>query len=269
MSQANRHAYGIGLRCFFNEGRALSDVVHPTLVRVSDCFFCNETAYIVMQYETGRSLKEHVLRNRSPDQRDVLSERFIRRVFAQVMNGLRELHDSQFLHLGIRLDNILLGTDGVPILLGFDTARSALQHDISEPYPKHSRGFTAPERYEQSADVGPWTDVYSIGACIFTCMSGLLPQESNQRFTDDKMPQLLQGFRNLYSPQLISLVERCLRLNSLERPQSVYHVQKEFIERVPDDPAFTEHIGARVRRPQNRIARKSQVPFGPWYPSMP
>jgi hypothetical protein len=88
-------------------------------------------------------------------------------------------------------------------------------------------------------------------------MSGMPPQESDQRLKDDKMPQVLRAFRGLYSSQLISMVERCLRLNSLERPQTVYAVQKELVNNVPDKPefSFAERAGARLRHVQERVSR--------------
>jgi hypothetical protein len=71
------------------------------------------------------------------------------------------------------------------------------------------------------------------------------------------MPQALRSFRGLYSGELISMVERCLRLNSLERPQTVYAVQKELINNVPEKPefSFVERTGARVRHLQERVSR--------------
>jgi hypothetical protein len=88
-------------------------------------------------------------------------------------------------------------------------------------------------------------------------MSGMPPQESDQRQKEDKMPQVLRSFRGLYSAQLISMVERCLRLNSLERPQTVYAVQKELVNNVPDRPEFSfmERSGARFRHIQERLSR--------------
>ena len=77
----NLNTYRIGLKCFFEEGRALASIYHPNIVRVLNFFRANETVYMVMHYESGRSLQEHVLRNRNKEQKDVLSERFIRRVF--------------------------------------------------------------------------------------------------------------------------------------------------------------------------------------------
>ena len=168
----NLNTYRIGLKCFFEEGRALASIYHPNIVRVVNFFRANETVYMVMNYESGRSLQEHVLRNRSKDQKDVLSERFIRRVFAQVMNGLREVHSNRLLHLDVKPANIYLRMDGTPILLDFGAARQTLQRDISKTYPMYTPGFAAPELYKRDAELGPWTDVYSIGACIYACMSG-------------------------------------------------------------------------------------------------
>jgi len=263
----NLNTYRIGLKCFFEEGRALASIYHPNIVRVLNFFRANETVYMVMHYESGRSLQEHVLRNRSKDQKDVLSERFIRRVFAQVMNGLREVHSNRLLHLDVKPANIYLRMDGAPILLDFGAARQTLQRDISKTYPMYTPGFAPPELYKRDAELGPWTDVYSIGACIYACMSGLPPQESDQRLKDDKMPQALRSFRGLYSAQLISMVERCLRLNSLERPQTVYAVQKELINTVPESPEFSflERTGARVRHFQERMARFAKEHNITWF----
>jgi serine/threonine protein kinase len=251
------NTYRIGLKCFFEEGRALASIYHPNIVRVVNFFRANDTVYMVMNYESGRSLQEHVLRNRSKDQKDVLSERFIRRVFAQVMNGLREVHSNRLLHLDVKPANIYLRMDGTPILLDFGAARQTLQRDISKTYPMYTPGFAAPELYKRDAELGPWTDVYSIGSCIYACMSGMPPQEADQRLKDDRIPQLLRSFRGLYSTQLISMVERCLRLNSLERPQTVYAVQKELVNNVPERPEFSlmERTAARVRHAQERLTR--------------
>jgi hypothetical protein len=82
-------------------------------------------------------------------------------------------------------------------------------------------------------------------------------QESDARVKEDKMPQALRAFRGLYSNELISIVERCLRLNSLERPQTIYAVQKDLVTNVPEKPEFSivDKAGAKVRNVQERISR--------------
>jgi serine/threonine protein kinase len=249
--------YRIGLKCFFEEGRTLASIYHPNIVRVLNFFRANDTVYLVMHYESGRSLQEHIVRNRSKDQKDVLTERFIRRVFTQVMNGLREVHSNRLLHLDVKPANVYLRMDGTPILLDFGAARQTLQRDISKTYPMYTPGFAPPELYKRDAELGPWTDVYSVGACIFACMSGSPPQESDRRLKQDKMGPALRAFRGLYSAELIAMVDRCLRLNSLERPQTVYAVQKELLNNVPEQPEFSilERTGAQVRSIQDRVSR--------------
>ena len=270
VAQVNQHAYGTGLNCFFNQGRALRGIFHPNVVPVRDCFFANETAYIVMQYETGYSLQELVLLNRSSGREVVMSERFIRRVFGQIMFGLREVHGNRLLHLDLRPGNIVLRMNGAPILLGFDTARVILERDMSEMSSTHCRGFAAPERFEQCTEPGPWTDVYSIGACIYACMSGKPPQDTKMRLKDDRMPQALSAMRGLYSDQLISMVESCLHLSAVERPQSVDAVQKRLIDNAPVGAGHSlfEPTGTRIRRLHFRdllktIDRLFALPFGP------
>jgi serine/threonine protein kinase len=255
VSPQDLNTYRIGLKCFFEEGRTLASIHHPNIVRVVNFFRANETVYMVMTYESGRSLQEHVIRSRSKERKDVLSERFIRRVFSQVMNGLREVHSNRLLHLDVKPANIYLRLDGTPILLDFGAARQTLQRDVSKSYPMYTPGFAPPELYRFDAELGPWTDVYSIGACLYACMSGMPPQESDARLTQDKMAQAMTGFRGIYSAELVSIVERCLRLNSLERPQTVFAVQKELLTTVHDRPRLEilERSETRVRDLRARV----------------
>ena len=222
----NLNTYRIGLKCFFEEGRALASIYHPNIVRVINFFRANETVYMVMHYESGRSLQEHVLRNRNKDQKDVLSERFIRRVFAQVMNGLREVHSNRLLHLDVKPANIYLRMDGTPILLDFGAARQTLQRDISKTYPMYTPGFAAPEQYREPDRLGPWTDVYGIGASMFACLAAFAPQAADARLSEDHLVSAKKIWAGAYSDNLLEVIDWCLRLDPLERPQSVFALQK-------------------------------------------
>ncbi len=262
----NLNVYRIGLKYFFDEGRTLALIFHPNIVRVLNFFRANDTVYMVMQYETGRSLQEHVQRNRSQNQQDVLSEQFIRRVFIQVMNGLREVHSNRLLHLDIKPANIYLRMNGEPILLDFGAARQTLQRDITQHHPMYTPGFAAPELYKRDAELGPWTDVYSIGASIYACMSGKPVQEAEKRQRKDEMPAKLRALRGLYSAQMISLVGRCLELNSLERPQSVQAVQRELLN-APETPRFStlDRLQARWNQARGRVERFAKEHNITWF----
>lgn len=226
ISNENLPIYRIGLKCFFEEGRALARISHPNVVSVINFFRANETVYMVMAYESGRSLQEHILRRRDKGEKPLVSERFIRRMFNQVMNGLREVHTNKLLHLDLKPANIYLRLDGTPILLDFGAARQTLKTDIPKLYPMYTPGFAAPELYLKNGNLGPWTDIYSIGASIFACMVGAPPQPSDQRKTSDKMEGHYRKLEGLYSTELIEVVRWCLQLDPLERPQSVFALQK-------------------------------------------
>jgi serine/threonine protein kinase len=240
VSAPNLPVFRLGLKCFFEEGRALASIAHPNVVRVVNFFRAHETVYMVMAYESGRSLQEHILRQqklRKEEQargnakpRQLLPERFIRNVFTQVIGGLREVHATQLLHLDLKPANIYLRNDGTPILLDFGAARQALKTDLPKLYPMYTPGFAPPELYNKLAPLGPWSDIYSIGAAMYAAMTGVPPQPADQRKDADTMAPLFARLDTLYSPGLVALVRWCLAIDPLARPQSLFAVQKALTE---------------------------------------
>jgi serine/threonine protein kinase len=228
ISKANLPVFRIGLKCFFEEGRALARIVHPNVVRVQNFFRANETVYMVMAYESGHSLQEHIGRQLGKGGR--VGEGFIQQVFAGVCAGLREVHANKLLHLDLKPANVYLRVDGTPILLDFGAARQTINTDIPTLAPMYTPGFAAPELYAKGQVLGPWTDIYSIGAAIFACMTGAPPTPANTRKRqdgDDPMAaRLAQLAGGAYSDALLELVRSCLALDPLARPQSVFAVQK-------------------------------------------
>lgn len=258
ISAENLATFRIGLKCFFEEGRALARISHPNVVSVVNFFRANETVYMVMAYESGRSLQDHILRRRDKGERPLVSERFIRKMFNQVMNGLREVHANKLLHLDLKPANIYLRVDGTPILLDFGAARQTLKTDLPKLYPMYTPGFAPPELYVKNGNLGPWTDIYSIGASIFACMVGAPPQAADQRKANDKMDGHLHKLEDIYSPELIDVIRWCLNIDSLERPQSVFAVQKALMEPTlaKDRNVVLEAVSNKVRGWLGGFAKK-------------
>lgn len=264
ISTENLATYRNGLKCFFEEGRALAKIFHPNIVRVVNFFRGNETVYMVMAYEQGRSLQEIVLRNRGKPDKVVVAERHIRSVFSQVMNGLREVHANRMLHMDLKPANIYLRIDGTPILLDFGAARQTLGSDGPKLFPMYTPGFAATELYRKSQPLGPWTDVYSVGASIYACMAGAPPQPADQRELNDKMPALLQSLAGPYTQNLVDTVSWCLKLNPLERPQSVFALQRALRKghwRDEQSPR-TRPLERWIDSIAGRISRKGSDLFG-------
>ena len=233
VDEANQNIFRHGLKCFFEEGRALAMISHPNVVRVENFFRANETCYMVMQYVRGRTLQFHIQRHRHE-----FNENFIRRLFAHMMNGLREVHARKLLHLDIKPANIFIAMEGRPVLLDFGAARITLSEEASKLKPMYTAGFAAPEQYRfQQGELGPWSDIYSVGATMYTCIAGTPPQAGDAREEKDRMIPLKTLAKENYSKALFDIVESCLAIDHLKRPQTAFDLQKLLLEDVPaEDP---------------------------------
>jgi serine/threonine protein kinase len=224
VSKPNLAVFRIGLKCFFEEGRALARIVHPNVVRVVNFFRANETVYMVMAYESGHTLQDHIARLHAKGSR--VNETALRQLFNGVCAGVREVHANKLLHLDLKPANIYLRVDGSPLLLDFGAARQTINIDAPMLAPMYTPGFAAPELYSKAAALGPWTDIYSIGAAMYACMTRTMPQPVEARKLEDKTEAQLAKLQGSYSPELVDMVRSCLALDPLARPQSVFAMQK-------------------------------------------
>jgi serine/threonine protein kinase len=252
IAEDNLATFRYGMKCFFEEGRALAKLSHPNLVRVLNFFRANETVYLVMRYERGRTLQEHILARRG-----AIKENFIRRIFTMLLNGLREVHLNKLLHLDIKPANIYVRNDGTPVLIDFGAARQTLTAEGFKLNPMYTPGFASPEHYKNRELLGPWTDVYSVGASIFACIAGAAPQAADQRVEKDRYVSATKLFANRYSSQLLETIDWCLQLDHMKRPQSVLALQKVLLrERDPETPRRKTFVSS-LRGTLLKLARKS------------
>jgi hypothetical protein len=191
------------------------------VVRVLNFFRANDTVYLVMRYERGRTLQEHIHKKVGP-----LKEEWIRGTFNQLLNGLREVHTNKLLHLDIKPGNIYVRNDGNPVLIDFGAARQTLTVDGLKLPPMYTPGFASPEHHREREKLGPWSDIYSIGATMYACLAGAGPPTALQRQEKDKMTSARKGWAGKYSAELLDTIDWGLRLDHLQRPQSVLALQK-------------------------------------------
>jgi len=219
--------YRLGLKSFFEEGRSLAQISHPSVVSVMNFFRENETVYMVMNYLEGASLQDFIITARDQKQAKVFRESTIRSLFDEILRGLRIVHQHKMLHLDIKPANIFITDDNKSVLIDFGAAREVLSKEGNFIRPMYTPGFAAPEMYRRDASMGPWTDIYAIGACLYACMQGYPPNEAPQRLEKDRITTALARLRGVYSDNLIEVVEWCMSLDPLSRPQSVFTLQKE------------------------------------------
>lgn len=248
-------AFRYGMKCFFEEGRALAKLSHPNVVRVLNFFRANDTVYMVMEYEQGRTLQEFIQKNRAG-----ITENFMRNVFTKLLNGLREVHSHKLLHLDLKPSNIYMRNDYTPVLIDFGAARQTLALDTPMLKPMYTPGFASPEHYNQRDLLGPWSDIYSVGASMYACLSGAAPQAADARLEKDQLVPAMVRWERQFSDQLLETIDWCLCLNHLYRPQSVFALQKALTEAVvapkPVDESWIGQSLGKLAGKFKKIGRK-------------
>jgi len=251
IAEENLATFRYGMRCFFEEGRSLATLSHPNVVRVLNFFRANETVYLVMRYERGRTLHEHIHARRG-----AVRENFIRHVFTLLLNGLREVHAQKLLHQDIKPANIYIRNDGTPVLIDFGAARQSFSAGAPKLNPMYTPGFAPPEQYRDRERLGPWSDIYSIGATIFACLAGAAPQSADQRLEKDRYVSATRLWGGKYSRQMLETIDWCLDLDPLNRPQSVFALQKVLVgDKEPEGPRKSGMID-NLRDRLLRIAKR-------------
>jgi len=218
-----------GMKCFFEEAGALARLSHPNVIRVLDIFRANDTVYLVMRYERGRALNEHIRALTEP-----VGELWMRNTFAQLLDGLREVHTAKLLHLDIKPANVYLRNDGTPLLIDFGAARQVLSAEGAKLPPLYTPGYAAPEVHDQRELLGPWSDIYSIGATMYACLSRATPQAANTRRQGDAVAPAKQAWAGKYAADLLEIIDWTMQLDHLKRPQSVLALQKALLGEAPN-----------------------------------
>lgn len=166
-----------GGNLFFKEALLLSNFVsHPNIVNVLHFFRENNTAYIVMEYIDGHSLKEYLQMRGGK-----ISFEETRQILCPIMRAVRDLHNAGLLHRDIAPDNIYLTTDGKVKLLDFGAARSGLLDETQNAALIIKPGYAPLEQYAGFKEQGTFTDIYALGATFYRSLTGVVPVPATDR----------------------------------------------------------------------------------------
>lgn len=212
--------YRWGMEEFLKEARALAKFKHNHIVRVLRFFEANGTAYMVMEYEEGESLGE-LLKKRG----GFLDEPTLFSVFLPVLSGLQAVHEAGLLHLDIKPDNIYLRASGQPMLIDFGSSRRTKTKNKTAEKIAITPGYSAPEQYSAEGKLGPWTDVYAMGATLYRCITGKPPTDSMERLrsieaeVDDPLVPAMALDRPYYTGYIRKVVDLAMSLDIKKRPR--------------------------------------------------
>lgn len=204
----SKEEYMQGLERFLDEAKKMAKFVdNPNIVHVDAFFEENNTAYLVMEYLPGMTLKSYL---KSKGGRIGCEE--VIPIADAVITALKEIHAGGIIHRDISPDNIMLCNDGRIKLLDFGAAR------FSDADQERTRsiilkpGFAPPEQYQAKSKQGPWTDIYALCATVYRAITGVLPDESVNRVIEDTVQSPIQIYSDI--PERIS--------NTVMKGMSIY-----------------------------------------------
>jgi serine/threonine protein kinase len=232
-----------GMRLFLQEATALIKFKHPNIVRVLNFFRANGTVYMVMEYRPGKNLQRYI-KSRNGN----LSETFLRTIFPPLLEGLQLVHETGFLHLDIKPGNIHLCPGGIPLLLDFgavhprNTSRKLKQTQVV------TGGFSPTEQYNLGGYIGPWTDIYAIGATMRACIEGVAPISAKQRYEKDTLRPATTAFKRRYSHNLLEALDWAMEIDPLLRPQNI----AEFTEALGQEENINKNFIGKIVDTLNR-----------------
>ncbi|MBI3367358.1 MAG: serine/threonine protein kinase [Burkholderiales bacterium] len=212
--------FNAGLRSFVNEARLLARFDHPALVKVHQFWQANRTAYMVMPFYQGSTLKAHIkaelAQGRHPD------EAQLRAWLAPLLDALEVMHAEQCYHRDIAPDNILLTPSG-PLLLDFGAARRVISDMTQALTVILKPGYAPIEQYGEAASMtqGPWTDLYALASVIYFTITGHSPITSVERMMGDPLPRLAEEANGKYGQTFLTAIDAALAVRPQDRPQSV------------------------------------------------
>jgi serine/threonine protein kinase len=217
-SERQTDTFDAGLRSFINEARLLARFDHPSLVKVYRFWEGNGTAYMVMPFYEGLTLKQTLQAMPAPP-----DEAWLKLLLAPLLDALDIIHQEHCFHRDIAPDNILMLADGRPLLLDFGAARRAITGMDQAFTVILKPGYAPIEQYAEVATMqqGAWTDLYALASVVFFAINGRPPTPSVTRMVSDAQVPLALSAAGRYSAGFLQVIDRALAVKPDDRPQSV------------------------------------------------
>lgn len=229
--------YEAGRKRFLAEARTLASFRHPNIVRITRFFEANGTAYMVMDYERGKSLREW-RRNRV----GAITEEDLLRMFLPLLDGLEVVHQGRVMHRDVKPANIYVREhDGSLVLLDFGSARQTQLAGTQGLTTIVTPGYAPFEQYHSHGVQGPWSDIYALGGVLYWLITGEKPLEAPARLKDDSMMPLRERARERFSRHFLAAIDWALQSDEKMRPHNVADFRAALTGQM-EVPSFTSAL---------------------------
>ena len=210
-----KNNYDKGKKRFLDEAQVMARFnKNEGIVKILDFFEANNTAYIVMEYLEGITLKQYL------GKYGVIQFRNLIEMMLPLLEALIEIHSQGLIHRDISPDNIMVQHNGKLKLMDFGAARDYTESGNKSLTVILKPGYAPPEQYQTHGVQGPWTDIYALCATIYKCLTGITPPDAIARVMDDKFkgPDQLDG---KLSPDIKKILWKGMNIFPEERYQDI------------------------------------------------
>ncbi len=242
-----------GMKKMLDEGRRLSKFTdNENIVDVYDFFEENNTSYIVMEYLSGKDLKQFL-----EEKGGKLDPEEAVKIILPILNALSDMHKAQLIHRDVAPDNIFLCDNGKIKLLDFGSARLAVDENEKSLSIMLKHGFAPKEQYSSRSNQGPWTDVYAVCATLYKMITGEVPPDSIDRKSDSLKPLSAFGI-NGYAA-LEEVISKGLEVEQENRYQDVKSLQKELVSSLKKKNSITAKTPTKTNNTNSKNNSKKII----------
>ena len=213
-------SFAAGMESFVKEAKTLAKLHHAGLVQVLHFWEGNGTAYMVMPYYEGETLKSYMVKPGFATTSTFIKVAFIENLLTELLPTLAYLHERNIFHRDIAPDNIFLLTNGKPLLLDFGAARHIVDQ-AANVTTILKEGYAPVEQYDKNAQQGAKTDIYALSAVLYHFITGRAPQASVTRVYNDPVVSLEENYSDHYPVGILKATDAGLIVNPNNRPSSV------------------------------------------------
>ena len=250
--------YTWGLDRFIEEAQTLARFNHPNIVRVYRYFRANQTAYMVLHFEEGHSLKGWLKSlGRAPRQKE------LDKIIGPLLLALEEIHKADFLHRDIAPDNIMIRKDGQPVLIDFGSARGEIAAHSKTVSALVKPGYSPYEQYAETGKrQGPWTDIYALGATLYHAVTGKRPPDAPSRMVKDDFIPAREAAVGAYRANFLKAIDKALALTIEDRPPTIAAWRGDLLAPDPKPASWLQRtLGADDKAPANAKIKAVATPI--------
>lgn len=241
------------------------------IVTCRDLFRANGTAYIIMDYVHGLSLSALLERRESSGK--PFTQHDLLQVILPLLEGVQIIHKSGVCHRDIKPSNILIRKeDSVPVLIDFGSAKHEVSRHTKSLAP-YSDGYAAMEQIGEG-EIGPWTDIYGVGAVMWRMVAGGNPPFSppNPLPTQQRVLKVIQGHHDplppavhigdgRFSNDILRSIDDCMTINPNDRIKSCHTLLSKLlryseieVEPILPKPVISPSLDPLAHKSNNKVS---------------